>query len=302
MSGATDSGPLVHAGGITRVSEHVRVIPDRSVQGVPNVGIVVGDDATLVVDTGMGPRNGEIVLAAARRAARGTRLLVVTTHTHPEHDLGAQAFPADTVMIRSRSQVDEIVDGGMKVADDFRRRSPAFAALLEGARFRDADVVFDDTMALDLGGVHVSLTAMGPNHTPGDTVALVVEDAVLFSGDIAMDGTPAFASPRSSLARWMSSLDALEAMAPTVIVPSHGPIGDAAMIRGYRRYLDRLRRRVSELRVAGWSVDDAAEALIPELSTMYPDRARIDGAVRAAWREASPTAPSSPTTMKRGPE
>ncbi len=102
-------------------------------------------------------------------------------------------------MVRARAQVDEIRRTGMAVADDFRAASAEFSALLEDASFREADVVFDRELTLDLGAVMVSLTAMGTNHTEGDTIALVVEDRVLFSGDIAMTRAPAFASPGRAL-------------------------------------------------------------------------------------------------------
>ena len=53
--------PLIRDNAISRVSEHVHVISDLDVGLVPNVGIIVGTRATLVVDTGLGPRNGETV-------------------------------------------------------------------------------------------------------------------------------------------------------------------------------------------------------------------------------------------------
>lgn len=281
----TQALPLVRPEGLMPLSEHVFVIPDDSVRGVPNVGIVIGSDGALVIDTGMGLRNGEIVLEVARTLAGDKRLSLVTTHTHPEHDLGANAFPSDTVMIRARSQVEEIDEDGMRVADDFRRQSPAFAELLEGAAFRPADAVFDDDHTVDLGDVHVTLTAMGPNHTPGDTIAFVASDRVLFAGDLAMTPAPAFASAQSSLANWMASLDVLEALAPEIIVPSHGPTGDSRMISTYRDYFSRLRQRVVALHATGHTVDHAVDLLVDEFHAQYSDAPRVGGAVRAAYRE-----------------
>jgi hypothetical protein len=54
--------PMVKEGVTVKVAAHTYVIPDGNVVLVPNVGIVVGSKATLVVDTGMGPRNGEAVM------------------------------------------------------------------------------------------------------------------------------------------------------------------------------------------------------------------------------------------------
>ncbi len=45
--------------------------------------------AAPVVETGMGPVNGEAVLAFAHEYARGRRIFLTTTHFHPEHAFGA---------------------------------------------------------------------------------------------------------------------------------------------------------------------------------------------------------------------
>jgi glyoxylase-like metal-dependent hydrolase (beta-lactamase superfamily II) len=195
---STSGGPFIKAGATQKISPHVYVIPDASTPGVPNVGIIVGAKGTLVIDTGMGKPNGETVLAEAKKVMGKTKLYLVTTHVHPEHDLGAQAFPADTTLIRAKSQVSEIAEEGFKTADAFRGRSEVNRQLLEGAEFRTANVTFDKDYSLDLGGVTVKLYALGPGHTQGDTAIFVEGDKVLFSGDLAMRAMPAFASSKSS--------------------------------------------------------------------------------------------------------
>jgi glyoxylase-like metal-dependent hydrolase (beta-lactamase superfamily II) len=79
-----------------KVSEHVQVILDQDHAFVPNVGIVIGSKATLIVDTGLGDKNGKIVLDEARKLSRNTQFYLTATHFHPEHDLGANAFPTRT--------------------------------------------------------------------------------------------------------------------------------------------------------------------------------------------------------------
>ena len=58
------SPPLVKEGTTVKLSEHVYAIPDERVPMVPNVGIVVGERATLIVDPGMGARSGEAVISS----------------------------------------------------------------------------------------------------------------------------------------------------------------------------------------------------------------------------------------------
>src|SRR5579862_4870389 len=95
--------PLVKENATVKVSDHVYVIPDFSVPLVPNVGIIVGQKATLVVDTGLGPRNGQAILREVAVVSRNTNLFVVSTHFHPEHALGEAAFPSGAMIVRARA-------------------------------------------------------------------------------------------------------------------------------------------------------------------------------------------------------
>ena len=234
----TRPDPLVRAGTTQKISDHVYIIPDNSVPLVPNVGIIVGTRSVMVIDTGMGVRNGQTVLSEAQKLAGSKPIAyLATTHVHPEHDLGAAAFPASTKLIRAQAEIDEIATDGLKVADQFRGMSPLNAELLKDAQFRKADITFADKYQVDLGGVTVRLQAVGFNHTRGDTVFFVEPDAVLFSGDTAMMRLPNISGQKERAQHWLSTLDVLEAMTPKLIVPSHGPTGDTAFFTAYRTYL-----------------------------------------------------------------
>src|SRR5687768_6227475 len=76
--------PLIARDKAVKVSDHVFVILDEDRGFVPNVGIVVGQRATLIVDTGLGDRNGAIVLAEARKLSDNTAFYLTATHFHPE--------------------------------------------------------------------------------------------------------------------------------------------------------------------------------------------------------------------------
>ena len=67
------TAPLIEEDSRTKVSDHVYVILDEGRSFIPNVGIVVGSKATLIVDTGMGDRNGRIILGEARKLSGNTQ-------------------------------------------------------------------------------------------------------------------------------------------------------------------------------------------------------------------------------------
>jgi glyoxylase-like metal-dependent hydrolase (beta-lactamase superfamily II) len=279
----------VREGVTERLTRHVWAIPDGGAPIVPNVGIVVGKKAVLVIDTGMGTRNAETILREVAKVGRGKDgepkpIYIVTTHVHPEHDMGAHAFPEGSKLIRSKDQIEDIAAGtGMNLVAVFAQRSALNVELLQGAKHRDADIVFDQDYTLNLGGVTARIYAMGTNHTQGDTVILV--DGVLFSGDVAMRPQPSFANPTAKISHWLESLDRLDALKPKQLVPSHGSFGDSSIIGGYRAYLTHIRDRAAELKKAGKTQDEAIQIITDEMSRQYPDKNRLAGAIRAAYSE-----------------
>jgi glyoxylase-like metal-dependent hydrolase (beta-lactamase superfamily II) len=284
----TPPPPIVKTEDLRQISPHIHIIPDNSVPLVPNVGYVIGDAAILVIDTGLGPRNGAAVYEVAKKLGGDKPLYLVTTHVHPEHDLGAQAFPDTIKLIRSTDQVKDITEFGLQLAEVFAKRSAINAELLKDANFRKADITFEHDYDLDLGGVHARFVAMGANHTAGDTIIWIASDRVLFAGDLAMRAQPAFASPHSSLKQWMASLDQLEALKPAIRVPSHGPTGEGVgFITGYRTYLTEVRERTAAEKHAGHSADEAVAAVTAAFGDRAPDKGRLAGAIRAAYAEAN---------------
>jgi len=287
---APSTDPLIRENAVSRVSEHVHVISDLNVGLVPNVGIIVGSRATLVVDTGLGPRNGQTVLKVTNSVSTNRELYVVSTHFHPEHALGESAFPASAKIIRARAQQQDIDEFGLSLAKTFASRSPLVAELLDGAQFRKADVIFDREHTLDLGGVRVRMLSLGPTHTRGDTIVWVEGDRVLFAGDVVMNRTfVAFASPYSSVKAWLADFDQLEPLKPVKIVPSHGGVGDASLIAEQREVMKTIQSRAAELKKAGKTADETAATVQSELTAKYPNwaaPARVSAIAKTAYAEA----------------
>jgi len=275
--------PMIKEGITEKISDHVFVIPDNSVVLVPNIAIIVGSKATFVVDTGLGAKNGETIVREVAKVSKNSELYRATTHIHPEHDLGAHAFPASTKMVRSNDQVKEIAADRLETAKRFAGFSPEVGQLLQGADFRKADITFDKEQVIDLGGVRVRMMAMGFNHTPGDTAFFVEPDAILVSGDVAMSALPAIGA-ESRVSTWLASMDRFEKLKPKRIVPSHGPMGDVAFVTNYRAYLIAVRERTVAHKKEGKSLDETIKLVQDDLGGKY-DRNRMAGAIRIAYNE-----------------
>lgn len=266
--------PLVR-GEPVEISDGVFVIPDNRVEIVPNVGIIVGEQSVLVIDSGLGRRNGAFVLEQARRLAAGRPLYLTVTHFHPEHGFGAQAFKGAATIIYNASQRDELHRKGASYVEMFRGMSTNVAAELEDVQLVDPDVTYaGGRTEIDLGGHRAVLSSWGPAHTASDQTVLV-DDRVLFAGDLLETRIfpilPYFPPYDIDVdgSRWIALLDQLLALDPEIVVPGHGEVNDASLIRDVRNYLDYVRTESARLRASGVSVDDAA--------------ATIDQEARARW-------------------
>lgn len=280
--------PLVKENTTVKVADHTWVIPDANVGLVPNVGIVVGARATLVVDPGLGRRNGETVLREVAKVSKHTELYIASTHFHPEHTTGYAAFPPTAKYINSTVQEAEFAQSGAQMIQTFSGRSATTADLLRDATRRIAEVTFDREYRLDLGGVHVRFLAVGPTHTRGDTGLFVEEDRVLFSGDVAMNESFLAANAGSSVKAWLAAFDAFEGMKPATVVPSHGPVGAGAIIAANRSVVESVRARTLALKAQGKSIDDAAAAVAAEIQAQHPGWPRANGLAalaRSAYSE-----------------
>ena len=281
--------PLVKEGATVSVARHTWVIPDGDVGLVPNVGIIVGSRGVLVIDPGLGRRNGETVLREVAKVAAGRPLFVASTHFHAEHTTGILAFPPSATYVNSNTQEAEYAAGGAQLIATFAKRSPATADLLAGATQRQANVTFDGTYRLDLGDVHVQFMEVGPAHTRGDTVFFVEEDRVLFTGDVVMNNSFVAAGAAASMRAWLAAFDRFDALTPAVVVPSHGAVGAASLIATCREFMETIRTRAAELKAAGISADDTAARVQKELQAKHPNWPRANGiaaAARAAYAEA----------------
>jgi glyoxylase-like metal-dependent hydrolase (beta-lactamase superfamily II) len=251
----------------TRVSDHVYAII-----GFPNVVIVVGGRATLVVDTGLGPRNGATVLRVANKLSSNTKLFLTTTHFHPEHAGGEQAFPANTILIRDAVQQEEMERHGAEMIELFRKRSAQNAELLEGVKLRTPDILFDSEAKIDLGGVTARLMWLGAAHTKGDELTFIEPDSALISGDIVESRmVPSIPSADGSVKGWLAILDKLAPLKPRYVVPDHGELGDGSLIGKERSFITQLQSRALELKRQGVSADDAGRQLTAEFKTKYAD-------------------------------
>lgn len=265
----------------TRISDHVWTIT-----GNPNIAIVVGSKATLVVDTGLGPKNGATIAKVAAQLAPGDRkLYLTTTHFHPEHAAGEPGFPAGTILIRNTVQQQEMEKHGQEMIDMFAGRSAQnkelLAEVVSGkAVLRKPDMTFDQETTVDLGGgVTVQLLWFGGAHTKGDELTFVSPDRTLISGDVVQNKTmPNIYGDGGTPASWLAVLDKISALNALHVLPDHSPAGDGSLVGAERDLIAEIRNRALALKKQGVAAADAGKQVSDELKAQHPDWANTNAA------------------------
>jgi glyoxylase-like metal-dependent hydrolase (beta-lactamase superfamily II) len=276
--------PAVLGEDTVKVSDHVWAI-----MGFPNIAIIVGTRATLVVDTGLGPRNGATIARVAAKVSSGNRtLFLTTTHFHPEHAGGEAGFPVGTILIRNAVQQQEMELHGKEMVDMFAGRSAQYKSLLTDATLRTPDITFDTEAKLDLGGVTARLIWFGGAHTKGDELTFVEPDRTLISGDVVQNKVvPNIFRDGGTPSSWLTVLDKVITLNALHVLPDHSSPGDGSMVAVEKKFISDLRTRALELKRNGISADDAGKQLGGEFKTRYPDwpNMNVAGFVRSIYTE-----------------
>jgi len=251
----------------TKISDHVWAI-----MGWPNVAIIVGERATLIVDTGLGPLNGATVAKVAAKLSPNQKLFLTTTHFHPEHAGGEPGFPPNTILIRDAVQQKEMEAHGMEMIEMFSSRSTQNKELLANVKLRPPDVLFDSEAQVDLGGVRARLLWFGGAHTRGDELTLVEPDGTLVSGDVVQNKVvPNIYGDGGTPSSWLAVLDKIAALNVRHVLPDHSAPGDGSLVTAERAFIADVRTRALELKSKGVSAEEAAKQLNPEFRQKYAD-------------------------------
>jgi glyoxylase-like metal-dependent hydrolase (beta-lactamase superfamily II) len=260
-----------------------------AIMGFPNIGIVVGNRATLVVDTGLGSANGATIARVAAKLAPGNqKLFFTTTHFHPEHAAGEAGFPRGTILIRNSVQQHEMELHGKEMVDMFANRSAQWKELLANATLRTPDITFDSEAKIDLGGVTARLLWFGGAHTKGDELTFVEPDRTLVSGDVVQNKVvPNIFGDGGTPSSWLTVLDKVATLDALHVLPDHSAPGDGSMVAAQKKFISDLRNSALELKKKGIPADDAAKQLAVEFKAKYSDwpNMNVTGFVRSIYAE-----------------
>ena len=243
-------------------------------EGDPNTGIIIGDDAVMVIDTQATPVMAQDVIRRIREVTDKPIKYVLLSHYHAVRVLGASAYGAEHI-IASEDTRDLIVERGQFDKDSEIGRFPRLFQNVESVPdgLTWPTLTFNKKMTLWLGSVEVQILQLGRGHTKGDTVAWLPQEKILFSGDLVeFDATP-YAGD-AYFKDWPQTLDNIAALKPEKLVPGRGaalqtPEQVQAGLAGTRAFISDLYESVKAGAAAGQDLRKVYEATFAKLQPKY---------------------------------
>ncbi len=219
------------------------------------IGVVVGDDGVLVIDTRSSHRQAEEILSDIRAITALPVSVVVNTHGHYDHAFGNRVFRPAPIWGHRRCVIMLEATGEQQRAD-VAAETPGLAEELASVEIDPPDRTFDDTATIDVGGRPVELRYLGRGHTDNDIVVRVPDAGVLFAGDLLENGAPPYFGDSYPM-DWPSTVEALANIVDGAVVPGHGDVGDAEFVAAQLADLHAIAGRAGQVHRGDMGIEDA---------------------------------------------
>jgi glyoxylase-like metal-dependent hydrolase (beta-lactamase superfamily II) len=233
-------------------------------EGDPNSGVIVGDDAVMVVEAQATPRLARKVIGHVREVTDKPITHLVLTHYHAVRVLGASAYGAPTILMSDAARAMVVERGQEDWDSEFARFPRLFQGHEEIPGLTWPTATFRDRMSVYLGRRRVDLRMLGRGHTAGDVVVHVPDANVMFTGDLVEHRSACYCGD-AHFHDWPGTLSAIRAWRLDAIAPGRGaalqgPEAVGAALDGTLDFLVSTYRPVAQVATRGGTLAEAMAA------------------------------------------
>lgn len=238
---------------IRQVSEHAYYalggtgIATENEGFISNAGFVVTDHGVVVFDGLGSPSLAWKLRQKIREITDQPVVKVVVSHYHADHIYGLQVFEDEGAEILAPRGAYAYLDSPAALERLEERRFSLDPWVNENTRLVRPDRLVEDEYRFTVGGIDFLLNYLGSAHSDGDLTMYLVQDRVLYSGDIIFEGRVPFVGDADTKT-WLETLERLETNELVALIPGHGPHArdPVAAVGGTREYLAYLREVMGE--------------------------------------------------------
>ncbi|ENO75803.1 hypothetical protein B447_18959 [Thauera sp. 27] len=228
---------------------------------IGNIGFVVGEQGTVVINCGASYRHGRAVIETAERIGGKPVVLAIITQPLQEFVMGASAFAERGIPVLSHRASAELIEARCETC--LRTlRTQLGEDEMAGTRVVVPTQRIDGDTVVTVGGRELQLIHPGWGSSPGDLIVRDTHSGIVFAGALAGFGrVPELRD--GDMAGWLAALDRLEALAGQgrdLVVPGYGAPAGTHALAALRHYLRDIDTRVHALLAAGTPLLEAIKA------------------------------------------
>ena len=273
--------------------------------GWSNAGLIVDENDALLVDTLYDlPLTRAMLDGFAAALPDVTISTLVNTHSNGDHCNGNELVTGAEILC-SEVAAEEMANESPAMMVGLLEAAPAMGLVGEffahcfgsfdfaGVNRPEPSATFSGAAQRTVGSTVVELVEVGPAHTGGDVLVRVPDRSVVYSGDILfVEGHPILWA--GTIPDLLSALDVIDAWAPEVIVPGHGPVTDLAGVREIRAYYEYCHGQARECFEAGMDLATAAATISLDRWADWGEPERIVTLLDTCFREFSGRSAQTP--------
>ena len=242
---------------LTRVGDKVIQVNEAIslVQGFGNTFMIRTSEGNVIIDTSI-PAHAQKHKQLLTADNKGPIKYIILTHGHGDHIGGLPLWREQSTQVIAQKNHVEFMHYQARLGEFYAKRNAAqFGGNLGGrgnttwpgnygAKIQP-NVLFDDKYSFTLGGVEFQIYS-APSETYDHLMVWVPKYKAVFSGDVYYESFPNLYTLRGTEPRWaldyVKSLNAIMALKPEIVLPSHGlPIrGADEVTRRLTRYRDAI--------------------------------------------------------------
>jgi len=228
-----------------------------------NIGVVLGRDEALVIDTRSTHVQAREILADLRELTAAPVTVVVNTHGHFDHAFGNHVFRPAPIWGHERC-VTFLGRTGEARRPRIAADEPGIADELRDVAIDPPDRTFAETADVEVAGRRVELRFLGRGHTDHDIVIAVPGTGVLFAGDLLENGAVPFFGDGYPL-DWPETAFRVAELTGTMVVPGHGDHAGPAFADAQAVSISALAMLARRIHTGDLTIDDAvAQTPFPE--------------------------------------
>lgn len=260
---APPSDPVRVAEGVYAFIETPGEVAPENDGRVGNGGFIIGPSGITVIDTGVSYRHGRARLESIRSVSDKPIELVIITHAMQEFLFGNAAFEEIGAGFLTHAKSADLMRQRCDHCLENLRLILGAEAMTGTQLIVPARVTEGYSVVIESGGRTLELIHPGWAATPGDLMVLDRATGVLFAGGVVVQNRiPELRD--GQLQGWIDAIAMIRRLAPSAVVPGHGPLIGSDDAQQTADYLSALDTRVRELYAKGTSLLDAVEqAAVP---------------------------------------